>query len=184
MYEKIQPLEANVSFGVIVPRFLFDTISNLQDVFESWVRCCIEIGIPLELPEPHFGRTLFLDIAGNIFGTPLSSLHYMNALVKHGANVHAVDYRGRGALATVLCTYSPYGDLLAYTYVTEEKLVILLEAGCDPNRTENNGSTPSDHARNTKHSRSVWTRALERTKGRRPLLAFEESLGIEAALNG
>jgi hypothetical protein len=164
---------------LFLPHSFFDHTDDLSDMMEFLVRCCLDLGVFLEPRTSYMHYTPLLYAAAAFL---IGSIPYMKALIKHGANVHATDYSGRGALSTVF--YRPTIHHTTHDATPEAKLMMLLDAGCDPNHVDNKGKTVSDHAGFTGLTGSdwcAWTSALRKTQGRRTLLEFEEELGIEGA---
>lgn len=84
--------------------------------------------------------------ANNYFGTPLvqsGRTGIAELLLAHGADVDAVDERGRSAL-WYACRFSP-----------PEKVRLLLGAGADPKRADRDGVTPLEAAQGNQKSDAV-----------------------------
>ena len=165
----------SVSHWLFVPYGASGQADLQPETLGLWIQCCLQIGVSLE--DRTFGhQTLLLYAAEDYIDR---SSMYMRVLIEYGADVHAVDRLGRGALA-LLC-----GSKRSWCFVpevSEAKLVVLLEAGCDPNHVDGEGMAPSDYAKRIGRAWNAWKRVLIITKGRRKVLEFEEQLGIEGAL--
>lgn len=161
----------------IPPKFLVGHTGRQADMLELWIECCSEAWFSLEVQTLLGRQTPLLYAAERLSsGSPLQ----VQLLVAYGANVHAVDSTGRGALSTVLSM--PDRSWSEHAQEAEAKLAILLEAGCDPNHVDNAGISPARHASVSRVAWAVWMSALTKTEGRRTLLKDEEELGIEGAL--
>jgi hypothetical protein len=137
---------------------LFDASWDL-DTLEPLVQYWLDIGLDIEGRDEH-GLTPLLYAAGR--GPPA----YLSLLVRYGANVHAVDESGRGALHQVLGVldmfFVPDGSMHDVS-----SLVLLLKAGCGPNVTDHSGRTPTQHVKEGSATWKAWMAALNQTQRRR-----------------
>jgi hypothetical protein len=86
----------------------------------------------------------------------------LQELLQWGANPHATSHFGEGALHLALAfsgSYSVYGS--HDTDSLEPRLVVLLQAGCDPGLRDVNGHTPSDYAMARAKTWFQWCLAVE-----------------------
>lgn len=95
---------------------------------------------------------------------------YFRLLIKYGADVHAVNDQGLGPLHLTLKSafhrhrYHSKPAWGSWPNGVEEKLVALLEAGCDPNAMDHLGKTPSQYAEHNVNLLAVWTSALDKAR--------------------
>jgi hypothetical protein len=97
---------------------------------------------------------------------------YFRLLIEYGADVHAVNNQGIGAIHLTLRSASHFFGVfpevawgLSLSGV-EEKLVALLEAGCDRNAKDHLGRTPFQYVEHNEDLLTVWTSALNKTRDR------------------
>lgn len=134
----------------------------LEEAFKFW----LEIGVDLEHRSTE-GMTPLLRAAR------YSCSDCLALLIKHGANIHAVDDQGFGALHMALLelpshNYTPH-DSLPHVFqkrgmVQEAKarLAVLFNAGCDPNAQDKQGRTPIQCVKRGGRAWRVWTDTLYR----------------------
>lgn len=133
-----------------------------------------------DMEAPVMGGITPLLFACFYFG--LETLDYLVLLIKHGANVHAVNDEGLGALHMVLmslhtCLYSEVPTRSWWRYLDEAdtRLVTLLRAGCNPNATDHQGRTPLQCIEFNGVVWNFWTVVLNRSMDRMMLQASQNS---------
>ena len=138
---------------------------HLEAMLQYW----LELGLDVN-SRAVLGMTPLIYAAGRFTGR-LST--YMSLLIQHGANVHAVDADGRTALHLVLhmlCLHHSSSPDQETPREAEAQLVVLLEAGCDPNARCRLGKTPSQYVSRGGKAWETWVAALDGTRGRRMML--------------
>jgi hypothetical protein len=109
-------------------------------LFRRWIHLLIKEGYDLETRNDA-GETALLVNASLHGGYSVEAVSY---LIRSGANPNAINSRGENALICVLCSITTWSE--TYRDVIERKLSILIAAGCDINKPDSFGYTPSDHA--------------------------------------
>ncbi|KAF2829125.1 hypothetical protein CC86DRAFT_368201 [Ophiobolus disseminans] len=160
-------------------------------LLESTIQYWLGIGLSLEsrcnpwnrglMPLVQFGTMTPLLLACR--DTSDGSLDYLSLLLKFGANVHALDSLSRGGALHVVLIPLLWTRLRDQARkCAENKLVMLLEAGCDPNTKDFfTGQSPSRYANKSEKVWAIWINALRKTKGRRVALARDFNLGLREA---
>lgn len=90
----------------------------------------------------------------------------LKELLQWNANPHARTRLNEGALHLAIAFSVPgmLGDGLDNTLL-QDRLLLLLEAGCDPGLADVHGHTPSDFALSSSRTWFHWCFAVERTRG-------------------
>jgi hypothetical protein len=90
----------------------------------------------------------------------------LTELLQWGANPHATTLLGEGALHLAIAFSVPgslHGDIEFNSL--QERLVLLLQAGCDPEVEDLNGHTPSDFALSSPRTWFQWCFAVDKIHG-------------------
>jgi hypothetical protein len=117
-------------------------------------------------------------------------LQYLSLLLAKRANVDAVDFQGRGALHLVMQSFvggrharhslkrkqdrikEEKVDVFRWFTKVENKLSILLHAGCKPALRDNAGRTPDEYVEVGSDCWEVWRSALSKRKQQKDLLTL------------
>ena len=120
----------------------------------------IKQGLSIESRNDLYGETPLLSIAE---ADTWFSVAWLCILLEYGADITAVDYKGRGPLhLTLKRCRSGTETLLPLSFMMKEKLILLLRAGCSIHSVDDYGRTPNDQARETS-VKYIWMSALEET---------------------
>jgi hypothetical protein len=144
---------------------------NISAIVEDALQYWLELGFDLEHRNFEGNSSLLRTAYGSSFKFTWA-FKYFRLLIKYGANVHAVNEKGLGLLHLTLKTvslfplYSVKSTWVSLLSGIEEKLVVLLEAGCDPNAKDHMGRTPSQYVEHDDDLLAVWTSALDETRDR------------------
>jgi hypothetical protein len=94
---------------------------------------------------------------------------YISMLIEFGSNIHATDDEGRIAVLLALQWFHlQYGSVMLtgenlwrkLGQQLEEKLVVLLRAGCDANARDSRGITPTEYVKDKAAILEIWMRAV------------------------
>lgn len=150
--------------------------SRLEDIMhlEDILALLIDIASDLEIRDSDELTTLLYAAKSDWPG----SLPCLNFLVHHDADVFAVDKRGCGALHILISSleelyehWSHMGkkggccdeqSMISPAFV-EDKLVVLLDAGCDPVALDYMGRTPAEYLGGDERGWTIWLSALTRS---------------------
>jgi hypothetical protein len=157
--------------AMLVPTDLVIYIVS-ESIVEAALRYWLELGFDLEHRDGK-GNTSLLRAAYEFNFARNWSFKYFLLLIEYGANVHAVNNQGLGAIHLTLKSRSHgFGYFRQLTMWwssligVEGKLMVLLEAGCDPNAKDHLGRTPSQYAEHNDDLLAIWTSALDKTRDR------------------
>ena len=179
-------LHSLIDYAITDEDVIFSDAMALK--FKLFVAALVDVGFSIEYRE-FSGQTPFLHAARH---HESSSRTVLQILLEHGADPTAKDDRGRGALHLAIKHFwrlvSDDGDTSESDDSTDEaspeeypgevvvrlkpselcqllqdRLLFLLQVGCDPEAKDNNGLTVTDYAE--RHGLSgAWDRALRKFK--------------------
>jgi hypothetical protein len=135
-----------------------------MEVVLQWL---LDMEVDINLEIRNSGHNLLLDAQ---FSADLGMWKYTQLLIRYGADVNATHvWFKNGALRSALMCSWLYPCTHALAAEVETRLIVLLEAGCDPNTKNWNGLTPSEYSEGSELQSIVWIRALARVEHRKRL---------------
>jgi hypothetical protein len=164
-------------FDLVGNNYLFipaysDTTKILRIKLDYW----LNIGYNMN-ERNSSGYTFFLSACKHSYMTMTSYrdwADFLSLLIECGADVHSTHlYNGRGALHLLLDGIEYWSIYSHKRRETKDLLVVLLNAGCDPDARDSEGRTPLEFANVPRSSYrwNEWEEALAETSDTRRLLA-------------
>jgi hypothetical protein len=151
---------------------------GLEDVLQYW----LELGVDIN----HGVGTAQTPLIGLQWSQARGLWRLILLLIKHGADIHAVDkVGGYGLLHTALRSLDIFGasfwvplGFQPHAAEVETRLIILLEAGCDANAKNFEGKSPPEIVTPNGIASHIWTQALARVEYRKSLNADERDADL------
>jgi hypothetical protein len=153
-----------------------------SDCLEEVLKCWLELGANIN----HSDERDVTPLIGVQWSPAWGVWRYMLLLIKYGADVHRVDAKEKSgplhtALKSLHVAYQSSFLLLPtrpHVAEVEARLIVLLEAGCDPNAINSQGRTPPDCVKRDGPAWAVWNQALARVEYRKSLRPNEREADL------